>query len=216
VRIKGPAGKDFAEAFERMWLRAGGQRPPRAERKLIRPPKGANIDPSSCHSCLVGIVEGEPWRLRIGRALHLQAAAAQRSIWLASAYFVPSFAEVEALNGAARDGVDVRLLVPAKNDHPWVHRLTASFYNKLLRNGVRIWEWRGEMMHAKTAVIDGRWTRVGSTDFNPLGVAINYELDAIIEDPEIGSEQEAMFEKDLSHSKEIRLRVRTPRARKPR
>ena len=70
---------------------------------------------------MVGIVEGEPWRLRVGRALHLQAAAAQRSIWVASAYFVPSFAEVEALNGAARDGVDVRLLVPSKYDHPWMH-----------------------------------------------------------------------------------------------
>ena len=53
----------------------------------------------------------------------------------------------------------------------------------MLRNGVRIWEWRGEMMHAKTTVVDGRWTRVGSTDFNPLGIAINFELDAIVEDP---------------------------------
>jgi cardiolipin synthase len=68
------------------------------------------------------------------------------------------------------------------------------------------------MMHAKTAVVDGRWTRVGSTDFNPLGIAINYELDAIIEDPIIGATAEAMFENDLSRSKEIRLRGRTPRA----
>jgi cardiolipin synthase len=148
----------------------------------------------------------------VGRALHLQAAAAQRSIWVASAYFVPSFAEIEALNGAARDGVDVRLLVPSRYDHPWVHRLTKGYYNRLLRNGVRIWEWRGEMMHAKTAVVDGRWTRVGSTDFNPLGIAINFELDAIIEDPTIGAAAEAMFEKDLSHSKEMRLRARTARA----
>jgi cardiolipin synthase len=157
-------------------------------------------------------VEGEPGRVRVGRALHLQAAAAQRSIWVASAYFVPSFVEVESLNGAARDGVDVRLLVPAKYDHPWVHWLTKRSYNRLLRNGVRIWEWRGEMMHAKTAVVDGRWTRVGSTDFNPLGIAINFELDAIIEDPMIGAAAEAMFENDLSRSKEIRLRGRTARA----
>ena len=121
-------------------------------------------------------------------------------------------AEVEALNGAARDGVDVRLLVPSKYDHPWVHRLTKGYYNRLLRNGVRIWEWRGEMMHAKTAVVDGRWTRVGSTDFNPLGIAINFELDAIIEDPKIGEAAEAMFENDLSRSKEMRLRAHTARA----
>jgi cardiolipin synthase len=70
-------------------------------------------------------------------------------------------------------------------------------------------------MHAKTTVVDGRWTRVGSTDFNPLGIAINYELDAIVEDPRVGAAAEAMFEKDLSRSKEIRLRGRTARAPRP-
>ena len=216
VRIVGPAAADLMGVFERMWLRAGGERPSRAERKLTRAARGADLDPANCAPSVVGVVEGDPGRLRVGRALHLQAAAAQRSIWVASAYFVPSFAEVEALNGAARDGVDVRLLVPAKYDHPWVHRLTRGYYNRLLRNDVRIWEWRGEMMHAKTAVVDGRWTRVGSTDFNPLGIAINYELDAIIEDPNIGARAEAMFENDLSRSKEIRLRARTPRAQQHR
>jgi cardiolipin synthase A/B len=211
VRIVGPAAKDLAAAFGRMWLRAGGERPSPSERKLTRASRGADLDPATCAASVVGIVEGEPWRLRVGRALHLQSAAAQRSIWVASAYFVPSFAEVEALNGAARDGVDVRLLVPSKYDHPWVHGLTLRSYKRLLRNGVRIWEWRGEMMHAKTAVVDGRWTRVGSTDFNPLGVAVNFELDAIVEDPKVGAAAEIMFERDLSRSKEIRLRGRTGR-----
>ena len=153
---------------------------------------------------LVGIVEGEPGRLRVGRALHLQAAAAQRSIWIASAYFIPSFAEVDALAGASRDGVDVRLLLPSKYDHPWIHGITRGFYRQLLRNGVRIWEWGGDMMHAKTAVVDGRWIRVGSTDFNPLGVAINYELDAMIDDPTVGAQAEQMFERDLSESRQIK------------
>jgi cardiolipin synthase A/B len=211
VRIAGPAAKDFTATFDRMWRRAGGERPPRSERKLTRAARGADLDPAKAMPSVVGIIEGEPGRLRVGRALDLQAAAAQRSIWVASAYFVPSFAEVEALNGAARDGVDVRLLVPSKYDHPWVHRLTRRFYKRLLRNGVRIWEWRGEMMHAKTTVVDGRWTRVGSTDFNPLGIAINFELDAIVEDPRIGAAAEAMFEDDLSRSTEIRLRGRIAR-----
>ncbi|MGH7653940.1 MAG: phospholipase D-like domain-containing protein [Gemmatimonadaceae bacterium] len=216
VKIGGPAATDLARTFDHMWRRAGGERPPRAERKLIRAPRGASLDPAAAAPSVVGIVEGEPWRLRVGRALHLQAAAAQRSIWVASAYFVPSFAEIEALNGAARDGVDVRLLVPSKYDHPWMHQLTRGFYKRMLRNGVRIWEWRGEMMHAKTTVVDGRWTRVGSTDFNPLGVAINFELDAIVEDPRVGAAAEAMFENDLSRSREIRLRGRTARAPRPR
>ena len=133
------------------------------------------------------------------------------SIWLASAYFLPSFAEVDALAGAARDGVDVRLLLPSKNDHPWVHGLTRSYYRRLLANGVRIWEWRGDMMHAKTTVVDGVWTRVGSTDFNPLGVAINYELDAVIEDAALGAQAERMFLEDLDGSREITMKSRIVR-----
>jgi cardiolipin synthase len=206
VRIAGPAALDMQAAFERMWLRAGGERPPR--QALRREARGSHLDPVHCTPSLVGIVEGEPWRLRVGRSLHLQAAAAQRSIWVASAYFVPSFAEVDALTGAARDGVDVRLLVPSRYDHPWIHGLTRGFYARLLRNGVRIWEWNGEMMHAKTTVVDGHWLRVGSTDFNPLGIAINYELDAMIQDPVVAAAAEDAFERDLHHSHEV---VRIPR-----
>ena len=206
VRIIGPAAADLASSFEGMWLRAAGIHPSRSERLLTKTPRGADLDPAHCEPTLVGIIEGEPGRLRVGRSLHLQALAARRSIWIASAYFVPSFAEVEALTGAARDGVDVRLLVPSKYDHPWIHRLTRRFYNRLLRNGVRVWEWSGEMMHAKTTVIDGRWTRVGSTDFNPLSVAINYELDAMIDDATVGAEAERMFERDLAMSREVTSR----------
>jgi cardiolipin synthase len=210
VRFVGPAAKDMARAFEGMWRRAAGQRPSRARRRLTRAARGADLEPASAAPSLVGIVEGEPGRMRVGRTLHLQAAAAQRSFWLASAYFVPTFAETEALSGAARDGVDVRLLVPSTYDHPWVRGFATRFYKRLLRNGVRIWEWRGEMMHAKSTVIDGRWVRVGSTDFNPLGVAINFELDALIEDATVGATAEAMFLRDLTLSKEIRRRRSRP------
>jgi cardiolipin synthase len=208
VRIEGPAASDMERAFEHMWRRAAGERLSRAERRLRRPPRNANLDPATAAPSLVGIVEGEPGRMRVARALHLQAAAAERSIWLASAYFVPSFAEVDALTGAARDGVDVRLLVPGRNDHPWVRPLTRRYYRALLRNGVRIWEWRGDMMHAKTSIIDGRWIRVGSTDFNPLGVAINYELDAYVEDATVAAAAEQMFLRELEQSVEVR---RAPR-----
>jgi phosphatidylserine/phosphatidylglycerophosphate/cardiolipin synthase-like enzyme len=69
-----------------------------------------------------------------------------------------------------------------------------------------VWEWRGEMMHAKTNVIDSRWVRIGSTDFNLLGIAINYELDAFIEDAALGRQAEEMFLEDLESSREIFIR----------
>ncbi len=211
VRIEGSAASDMQQAFDTMWERANKRERRGSHRLTRRAARGAHLDPSNAPPALVGIVEGEPLRLRIARALQMQAISAERSIWIATAYFAPSWSEVEALMGAARDGVDVRLLVPSRNDHKWVTFITRRYYRRLLTNGVRIWEWKGTMMHAKTSVVDGRWVRVGSTDFNPLGVAINYELDAVIEDPRLGAQAEAMFLDDLTHSREITMKNRKHR-----
>ena len=205
VLIDGAAALDLEAAVDNMWRRANTTERRGSHRFLRRRARGAHLDPAVDTPVLVGIIEGEPLRLRVARAFQMQAISAERSIWIATAYFAPSVAEVEALNGAARDGVDVRILVPSRNDHPWVSLLARRFYRRLLSNGVRIWEWNGEMMHAKTSVIDGRWLRVGSTDFNPLGVSVNYELDAVIEDQTIGEEAERMFLADLENSREITL-----------
>ena len=208
VRIEGPAALTMQQAFDTMWERAQKRERRGSHRLTRRAARGAHLDPATAEPALVGIVEGEPLRLRVARALQMQAISAERSIWIATAYFAPSWSEVEALTGAARDGVDVRILVPSRNDHPWVTLLTRRYYRRLLTNGVRIWEWKGSMMHAKTSVVDGRWVRVGSTDFNPLGVAINFELDAVIDDAATGAKAEAMFLDDLEHSQEITMRSR--------
>jgi cardiolipin synthase A/B len=209
VRIDGPAAHHMTHAFDHMWQRTKGHERRGSHRFLRRPARGAHLDPAREPPALVGIVEGEPLRLRVSRALQIQAISAEKSIWIATAYFMPSPSEIEALNGAARDGVDVRILLPSRNDHPWVSLLARRFYRRLLTNGVRIWEWQGEMMHAKTSVIDGRWTRVGSTDFNPLGVGINYELDAVIEDATLGQQAEQMFLADLEASREVTLQQKS-------
>ena len=204
VRIEGPAAHDFVRAFDDMWKRANREERRAARRHVHRRARNSNVLPDREEGAIVGVIEGEPWRLRVARALQIQAVSAERAIWIASAYFYPSSAEMEALCGAALDNVDVRVLVPSRYDHPWVRRLTRSVYRQLLRNGVRIWEWNGVMMHAKTSVMDGRWVRVGSTDFNPLGVAINYELDAVHESKTLGKAAEEMFLRDLEASTEIR------------
>ena len=215
VQIHGPAAEAMERAFDAMWLRAAGQGPTRREqRRMVRAARNSWIDFSDAPPALVGIVEGEPARFRISRALEVQAAAARERLWIATAYFIPAFGVIESLKGAASDGVDVRVLVPGRNDHPWVNRYAATFYPSLLRNGVRIWEWQGEMMHAKSTVMDGVITRIGSTDFNPLGAAINYELDAIIGDRAFGAQAEEMFLADLEHSREVTRKppraIRTP------
>jgi cardiolipin synthase len=204
VQIAGPAALDMSDSFERMWERAGGAR--RATWRGLRIARSTHLDPAIDPPALVGIVEGEPGRLRISRALQMQALSAERTIWIASAYFAPAWGEAEALAGAARDGVDVRVLIPSRYDHPWLRVLLEPYIRRLIGSGVRLWEWRGEMMHAKTSVVDGRWVRVGSTDFNALGVAINFELDAVIEDAVLGQQAEEMFLEDLERSREIFVR----------
>ncbi|HET6679829.1 MAG TPA: phosphatidylserine/phosphatidylglycerophosphate/cardiolipin synthase family protein [Gemmatimonadaceae bacterium] len=203
IEIEGGGASMMQAAFERMWARAVEGPPPFLRRRLRRRARHSTLDSTNAESALVGIVEGEPGRLRVERALQIQCIGAERTIWIASAYFAPSMYTVEALIGAARDNVDVRILVPSRYDHAWMGWLSRRYYRRLLRNGVRIWEWQGPMMHGKWSVVDSRWVRVGSTDFNPLGIAINFELDAVVEDCELGRDAHAMFERDLENSREV-------------
>jgi len=203
VRISGPAVLDMSAAFDTMWRRAVREEP-RPRRLRMPAPRGWNVDPERAKGAVIGIVEGEPWRMRLARTYNLFAAAAERSFWLASAYFFPSDAQMESLAIAAMDGVDVRILVPGASDHPWFGKFTRRTFKYLTQSGVRIWQWKGAMMHAKFGVIDGQWVRVGSTDFNVLGVQVNFELDALIQDTTLGKAAEQMFLADLENSTEVK------------
>ncbi len=113
---------------------------------------------------------------------------------------------MEALKAAAKDGVDVRLLVPRASDIPMMRAVSRAGFRGLLEGGVRIFEWTGSMVHAKTAVADGRWARVGSTNLNLASWMGNWELDVIAEDEPFSQKMEKMYLQDLAHSIEIVLR----------
>ena len=128
------------------------------------------------------------------------------------------------LKSAATDGVDVRLLVPGASDVPFIGPLSRAGYRPLLEAGVRVFEWNGSMLHAKTAVADSRWARVGSTNLNLTSWIGNWELDVAVEDEAFANAMEAMYVDDLSHATEVvltaRRRVRLsqqpePRRRRP-
>ena len=89
---------------------------------------------------------------------------------------------MQALVAAARDGVDVRMLVPGSSDIPVVASVSRSGYRPLLKAGIRVFEWNGSMLHAKTAVADGRWARVGSSNLNIASWMGNLEIDVAVED----------------------------------
>jgi cardiolipin synthase len=156
----------------------------------------------------VRVIAGVPNAAGTYRTDLLVASLARKNLWLSDAYFVATAAYTQALRAAARDGVDVRLLVPGASDVPAVSPLSRMGYRPLLEAGVRVFEWNGTMMHAKTAVADRLWSRVGSTNLNLASWMTNYELDVAIEDPAFADTMAAQYERDLAYATEI---VLTPR-----
>jgi cardiolipin synthase len=197
LEIRGPAVADIEHAFAELWETMG------------EPIPHDELSQSSALAVAgevaLRVVAGTPSTAGLFRMDQLVAAIARRSLWLTDAYFVGVTPYVQALRAAALDGVDVRLLVPNATDLPLVRSLSRAGYRSLLDAGVRIFEWNGSMLHAKTAVVDGRWSRVGSSNLNLASFIGNYELDIAVEDQGIAQEMEDMYLRDLDNSTEISL-----------
>ena len=129
--------------------------------------------------------------------------SAEKQVYLTNAYFVPDPQLLRALTEAAQRGVDVRLILPSQTDFWAVFHAGRSHYSELLQSGVRIYERRGSLLHSKTAVIDGVWSSVGSTNLDWRSFLHNDELDAVILSREFARQMLAMFERDLAASNAI-------------
>ena len=124
---------------------------------------------------------------------------------LTNAYFVPDPQLLAALEGAAARGVDVRLILPSETDSWLVFHAGRGYYGRLLRAGVKIYERRARVLHSKTALIDGVWSTVGSTNLDWRSFLHNHELNAVVLGSEFGAQVQAMFEADLAESDAISL-----------
>jgi len=202
VELRGPAVAEVERAFAQVWAATGSAVP---EQEI---PQRSAIAPAG--STPVRVIATTPNTAGLYRLDHFIAAAAKHYLWLTDAYFVATTSYVQALSTAARDGVDVRLLAPGSSDIPAVAALSRAMYRPLLEAGVRVFEWNGSMLHAKTAVADGYWARVGSTNLNLSSWLGNWELDIVVEDEEFAHSMEQMYLEDLEHATEI---VLTPRRR---
>src|SRR5262245_37129069 len=197
VAIRGPAVADVTRAFAETWAAAG---PPLPAAEL---PSRQDLAPAGDQA--LRVIASSPATTGMLRLDLLWAAIARRRLWLTDAYFVGTWAYLDALGSAARAGVDVRLLVPSGSDVELVAMLSRTQYRPLLEAGARVFEWNGPMIHAKTAVVDGRWARVGSTNLNLASWLGNFELDVCVEDAGFASEMEDAFQNDLAASTEIVL-----------
>jgi cardiolipin synthase len=202
VRIGGPASAVLDQSFARTWEVAGGTVPQEESAGRVTPEGDGEVR----------VIVGEPGRERAFRVIELLAAGSVTRLWITDAYLVAPPRLFQALRDAARDGVDVRLLVPGSSDVPLIRNLSRIGYRDLLRSGVRIYEWDGPMLHAKTIVADGRWVRIGSSNLNPSSLIGNYELDVLIDEPALADAMERQFRLDIARSREVRRRlVRGPR-----
>lgn len=197
IVVNGPAVSDIEHAFADIWATMGPALP---EDEV---PERSTLHPAG--NMTLRVVASAPNTAGLYRLDQLIAAVARESLWLTDAYFVGMAPYVQALGAAAKDGVDVRLLVPGATDIPILRALSRAGYQPLLQAGVRVFEWNGPMLHAKTAVADGRWARIGSSNLNISSWLGNYELDVAVEDEAFARSMERMYLEDLARSTEIVL-----------
>lgn len=203
IEVIGPAVAQAEAAFAESWRLAGGEIDPVALPKAARIPATGDVS--------LRIISTEPFTASMLQLDLLVAAMARRKLWITDAYFAGHGPYVEALRRAAGDGVDVRLLLPRGSDLGWTVPISRTLYRTLIESGVRVFEWKGPMLHAKTAVADDLWARVGSTNLNLLSWIGNWETDVAIEDAGIAGRLAEHFREDLANSTEVVLDK--PRAR---
>ena len=202
VEIHGPVIADWIQSFTRTWRRSGGELalPVQSPERLQSGARGR-------------VVLSEAWyRSELANAVARRIGSANQRAWIMSAYFVPSRRFRKALRRAARRGVDVRLVVPGPlTDHPLVRQAARRFYGKLLRNGVRIFEFQPRVLHGKMSICDD-WVSVGSSNLDRWSFKWNLEANQEIENEAFATAAAAVFEKDCGLSLELDRRRWSQRA----
>ena len=140
------------------------------------------------------------------RFLALSIAGARRTLYISNSYFVPGESFLRLLLAAAHRGVDVRVLtVSSKTDVKTTWYAGRTYYEKLLEGGVKIYEYQPTMMHAKTMVVDGMWSAIGSMNFDNRSLSFNNESTLLVLDRKVGAQMDSVFMDDIKWSKEIKL-----------
>ena len=198
LRIEGPVVSELQELFIVTWAKQKG--PPLAARDYFPPlePRGSEVVRA------IGSSPDDPYSL-IYVTLISALRSAQSEIWLTNAYFVPDPQLLATLKEAVARGVDVRLILPSSTDSWLVFHAGRAYYDELLQAGVRLYERRDALLHVKTAVIDGVWSTVGSTNLDWRSFLHNQEVNAVVLGSNFGDKMRAAFRADLAKSREITL-----------
>jgi len=198
VRITGPGVWDLKRAFADFWNLNRRHRLRASERPLL-------LETASTWEPTIRFQRNVPrlWMFPI-RSMYIEAITrASKNVWLTTAYFLPDPDFAEALTDAARRGVDVRVLIPAKSNHVVADWISRGYFSQLLEAGVKLLRYRDTMVHAKTATIDGTWSTVGTANIDRLSLTGNYEINVEIIDPALAGALEEIFRVDESNCLEL-------------
>jgi cardiolipin synthase len=218
IRISGPAVAEFQHLFLESWKKEVGPITneshyfpsirPRGD-ELVRAVAKEGEDVSelllSRLERLVRTVRSHGERNAIYASYLAAISESRRRVWITQAYFAPNQEFSDVLEAAARRGIDVRVLVPGNSDFGLLLHASRHGYNELLEAGVRIFEYEGPVLHAKTAVVDGVWSTVGSSNLDYMSFIHNDEANAIIVGHAFAGEMERMFQDDLANAREVTL-----------
>jgi cardiolipin synthase len=198
VHFAGPAVRQLQRAFAEGWQEAGGGLLPES----AFPPLEAQGEARA------GFIAstGSPALSHSERMMQVLIASARRRLWLTNACFVPTTATTDMLIRKAREGVDVRILVPGpRHGGPnAVHSAQRAAYDRLLENGIRVWEYQPAPLHARTLLVDDTLAAVGSTNLDPNSSAMLQEGALVVEDSQFARALAVTFERDLMNAVEIR------------
>ncbi len=199
--IRGEAVAELVRIFQNTW-----------QLELDRPFNPSEVVAATAQSrsdghAAVVIVSGGPRQRRsyIREAFQVNIASATEEILIATPYFVPGPRIIRSLLRAARRGVRVRLLLPARSDVPLVLLLGRSSYSTLLRGGVEIFELEREILHAKVMLIDGERTVIGSANLDQRSFHRNYEINCIVDNEEFGGQIRGLLLDDIAGSRRVNL-----------
>jgi len=189
-RVRGPIVYDMARLFRRNWIRSGG---------TVYPPVPRPVEGSSHGASFIRLLENTKRRNKttFRRAYLHVIRAARRMVRIENAYFLPDRGVRRALIRAASRGVDVQIIVPGHSDVRIIEWASLYVLRNLARRGIKIWRWRGVMMHAKTATVDAIWSTIGSYNFDSQSRFNNLEVTVEILDPDVGGVLVKEFDADM-------------------
>ncbi len=195
LKVLGDITKEMSEAFQEIWESAGEKSLLKRIQKARDFSKGFQFLTNSPH-----------FRKRFLYQAYISAIrSAEKSVYLTTPYFIPDKKMSGALKRASMKGVDVKILVPKYSNYFWVDRASQSAFEKLMDAGVEIYQYPGEMLHAKTAVIDSSWATVGSFNLDSLSFLFNYEANIVSNRKNFAEEVERYFFEDLEKSEQLEM-----------